>query len=250
MARWRQQGKEPVSIVIWHRLQKLRFLQLLLYILVFTLIMPFFQFDWVLQLVSDIFLLNALLVSLSTGPQSRRWQAFLWILFGSSLLLTVFSIFATSPDAKWWFLSLGLKIDVIFLSLCLVAILQYVFAGSRINIDKIFAVIVAYLILSLIFAQIYSLIFMYQPHSFNLSWPTNLISLQLLHSSFIYYSIIVITTVGIGDIMPLTPIARTFTMIEAVTGQFFVAVLVAWLVGRFLYYESTPAPPPDRPPDL
>ncbi len=236
--------------VFWQKVRDYRFLQLLLYILAFTLIMPLFQFDWLLQVFSDIFLLNALLVSLSTGPKPRRWQVLLWMLLGMALVFTSLSFFVANLAAQWWFLSLGLKIDIIFLVLCFVATLQYIFTGSRINLDKIFAAIVAYLMLSLIFAQLYGLIFLYQPHSFNLSWPTDKISLQLLHNTFIYYSVVVITTVGIGDIMPLTPLARTFTMLEAISGQFFVAILVGWLVGRFLYYESTPPPPPTEPPNL
>ena len=49
-----------------------------------------------------------------------------------------------------------------------------------------------------------------------------------------YFSFITITTLGYGDLIPLKPLARTFAFLEAIVGQFYVAVLVAWLVGMYL----------------
>ena len=46
-----------------------------------------------------------------------------------------------------------------------------------------------------------------------------------------YYSLVTLTTVGYGDVTPTTPAARTLSWLEAVTGQFYLAVLVAGLVG-------------------
>ena len=46
-----------------------------------------------------------------------------------------------------------------------------------------------------------------------------------------YYSFITLATVGYGDVTPITPLARTLAWMEAVTGQFYLAVLVAGLVG-------------------
>ena len=46
-----------------------------------------------------------------------------------------------------------------------------------------------------------------------------------------YYSFITLATVGYGDVTPTTPLARTLAWMEAITGQFYLAVLVAGLVG-------------------
>jgi hypothetical protein len=45
-----------------------------------------------------------------------------------------------------------------------------------------------------------------------------------------YFSFVTLTTVGYGDISPVTPATRTLAWIEAVTGQFYLAVIVAGLV--------------------
>ena len=102
------------------------------------------------------------------------------------------------------------------------------------TLDTIFAAVVAYLMIAFTFAQAYMLLHSLQPQSFNLSAQLTPTSYNIFEANMIYYSLIVITTVGIGDIAPLTPVARTLTAIEAMTGQFFVAILVAWLVGRFI----------------
>jgi hypothetical protein len=47
----------------------------------------------------------------------------------------------------------------------------------------------------------------------------------------IYYSFTTMTTLGYGDIVPLTPPARMFSTLEAVVGQIYLAVLIARLVG-------------------
>ena len=53
-------------------------------------------------------------------------------------------------------------------------------------------------------------------------------------SELMYFSFVTITTLGYGDLIPVKPLARTVAFLEAIIGQFYVAVLVAWLVGMYL----------------
>jgi hypothetical protein len=48
---------------------------------------------------------------------------------------------------------------------------------------------------------------------------------------FLYYSFVTITTLGYGDITPVTSLARSLSTLEAVIGQLYLVVQVAWLVG-------------------
>jgi hypothetical protein len=48
---------------------------------------------------------------------------------------------------------------------------------------------------------------------------------------FFYYSFVTITTLGYGDITPVTDVAKSFSFLEAVVGQIYLVVLVARLVG-------------------
>ena len=47
----------------------------------------------------------------------------------------------------------------------------------------------------------------------------------------IYFSFVTLTTLGYGDIVPISPFARTLSITEALIGSFFIAILIAKLVG-------------------
>jgi len=61
---------------------------------------------------------------------------------------------------------------------------------------------------------------------------------------YLYFSFTTLTTLGYGDITPLTDRAYALTIVEAVIGQFYLAVLIASLVGRFISQERR-VPPTD-----
>jgi hypothetical protein len=56
----------------------------------------------------------------------------------------------------------------------------------------------------------------------------------------IYYSFVTLTTVGYGDVTPISPTTRTFAWIEAITGQFYLAIIVAGLVSILVANTSQP----------
>ncbi len=54
----------------------------------------------------------------------------------------------------------------------------------------------------------------------------------------LYFSVVTSTTLGYGDITPVTPPAQLIATMEAITGQFYLAILVARLIGMYLF-EAT-----------
>ena len=51
--------------------------------------------------------------------------------------------------------------------------------------------------------------------------------------NLVYYTMVTLTTVGYGDITPQLPVAKSLSMIIAISGQFYIAVVVAIIVGKF-----------------
>jgi hypothetical protein len=51
---------------------------------------------------------------------------------------------------------------------------------------------------------------------------------------FIYYSFVTLTTLGYGDITPVSHLARSMSALIAITGQLYMTILIAMLVGKFL----------------
>jgi len=104
---------------------------------------------------------------------------------------------------------------------------QVLFTGP-IDMNKIIGAICIYLLMGLIWALSYLLIAQAMPDAFNgleqLPWYENFADMA-------YYSYVTLTTLGYGDISPVAPVARFLVYMEAIVGVFYMAILVASLVG-------------------
>ena len=111
-----------------------------------------------------------------------------------------------------------------------VVVKNLLLSGS-VDVNKIIGAICLYILLGLNWSIFYLFINMAIPGSFHglaATAPGN----QL--PELIYYSNVTMTTLGYGDLTPVKPLARTVAYLQAIVGQFYVAVLVAWLVGIYL----------------
>jgi hypothetical protein len=114
---------------------------------------------------------------------------------------------------------------------CLLATLVAVavaFRRGRVDSERIFAVLSAYLLTGLVFGITYGLINDLRPGSFRLPAPE---TARFEHG--VYISFVILTSLGFGDVVPVTPVARGLTILEAVIGQMYMAVLVARLVSLY-----------------
>jgi hypothetical protein len=107
-------------------------------------------------------------------------------------------------------------------------VMHAVFAPGRITYQRVQGAIVAYLNLALIFASAYRLIWELSPAAFNYALgarggPGDL-------GTLLYFSLTTLTTTGYGDITPVDPFARSAANLEAVVGQFYLAITIARLV--------------------
>jgi membrane-bound metal-dependent hydrolase YbcI (DUF457 family) len=57
-------------------------------------------------------------------------------------------------------------------------------------------------------------------------------------SQFVYFSFVTMSTLGYGEITPQSPVAQSLTWMQSVTGQFYMAVLVAWMVSEIPKHPS------------
>jgi len=116
-------------------------------------------------------------------------------------------------------------------------VLAQVFREGPITSQRIQGAIAAYLLVALMFAAAYTWIDLHIDGAF--TGPVGITALQ--HDPmqrFVYFSFVTLTTVGYGDIAPVAPIARSLSMMEAVLGQLFPAILLARLVSMELYYRQ------------
>jgi len=124
---------------------------------------------------------------------------------------------------------------VLFLGFAVGFILHAVLTARRITYDTISAAICGYLLYGLMCSFIFALIEMFYPGSFysadssmKLHVHPGQVHEELIQ--FIYFSLVTLASVGYGDIIPVTPPARAVAAIEGISGQFYIAVLIARLV--------------------
>ncbi len=104
--------------------------------------------------------------------------------------------------------------------------------SSRVSPSVLAAAQCLYLIIGLFWGTLYTLLYEISPGAYSGVLLENT-DTHLLHI-FNYFSFVTLTTLGYGDITPQNPGAASLCQLEAIVGQFFTAVVVAWLVGNFV----------------
>lgn len=143
------------------------------------------------------------------------------------IILSLVSI-ARNDDTLHVFSELAL---FVFLALAIFNTLRQVAVGNDISPNRIIGATCVYLMLGVLWSVAYSVLEFSQPGSFaGLTEQAT----PAWNPDWIYFSFVTITTLGYGDILPLTQSARSLAFAEAIVGQFYIAVLVAGLVGAYI----------------
>ncbi len=86
---------------------------------------------------------------------------------------------------------------------------------------------ISYLVIATAFSQIYWILNRFVDHAFNQVIPST------QSGTFLYFSMITLTSVGYGGIVPVNPYVRNVAALESMSGIFFIAVVVARLVSSY-----------------
>ena len=201
---------------------------LLIAIVVLIVVYPFIPSVFVLNIMLTLVLCTAL-YAVGGGQRIRRVALLLGFTFFVVLWLRHFSI----NDIVWAVLSPTL--GALFLGYVTYALLRHVIRADRVDAEMIYGAVACYLLLGLIWTMLYTAIETLQPGSFALA-ATN--EDAQLWDDLLYYSFVTLTTLGYGDVLPLSPRVRSLAVLEAITGVFYVAILVARLVSLHIRDEK------------
>jgi len=210
-----------------------RFLSLTLLICAYLLAAPLIVAKWPVQMLLELLLLVTVLVTLSANPGWHKLRRALVVLWLMSVAGTLLSVFSVRPDLRQWYRTVELLTSVPVLAVLAVGMLAFVRRERSLSVDSIFATVAAYLLLALLFAQIYLCLLTWNPASFSLPFDAADRPAHLLQSDMSYFSLVTLATVGYGDVLPATHVARMLAMFEAVIGVFYLAVVVAMFVGTY-----------------
>ncbi|MGC2112462.1 MAG: ion channel [Candidatus Korobacteraceae bacterium] len=174
-----------------------------------------------LKLYSDIVFSVMLISGVAIAWGQRVLFSIAALVAGASLVVRWLAFWKVMPRLEMWGQALSLA-AVMIIALVLLA---QVFRAGAVTQWRIQGAIAVYLLFGVGWAHAYQIVATLQPGSFNHS----LGELSTV-ADWAYYSYITLTTVGYGDITPVSPIARNLAVSEALAGQLYLAVLVARLV--------------------
>jgi len=130
--------------------------------------------------------------------------------------------------------------DVVLMLLCIAilvhsawSVISFLSRAESISDNEILGLVNCYIIIGFIWAFVYCLVEVFFPGSFSFTQPR-----ELLVDVFIYYSFSTITTVGYGDIIPASDFAQRISIVEAIVGQFYFALVVAYLLSKYASRRS------------
>jgi len=120
------------------------------------------------------------------------------------------------------------SVSAVFFLVLASLITARVFRSGGITIFRVCGAIAVYIILGILWGEFYILIYLLVPGAFYFDPSTQYGEPPI--SELIYFSFSTLTTLGFGDVLPVHPMARSLTTLEALVGQLYPAVLLARLV--------------------
>jgi len=179
-----------------------------------------------------------ILVVLSCMRVVVRSRVMLYVIIGLGILNIVFSSLdlINAPDSGPLIVC-QLSLRLAYYLLIFFNIIRKVLDPTEVTGDKICGAISAYLLIGIVWAIAYGLFYVIDPGSFSV--PEAMKTRQGGYWT-LYFSFVSLTTIGYGDITPLTPAAQTYAYLEAACGQIFLTVLIARLVALHIMNNHKP----------
>jgi hypothetical protein len=140
-------------------------------------------------------------------------------------------LFLTTGDASR-FSIINTVLSFIFDGLIIVVIFRKVFARGHVNAETICGALCIYLCIGFSFAGIYGLIWAVRPKAFYLD-PVLNTHMTPNRFDFVYYSFATMTSLGSAGITPVAGQARSISVMEAITGILYLAVLISRLMAEY-----------------
>lgn len=210
-----------------------QFAQLAVFFVVLLFLLPLLKHGLLVKSVTTLFVLNSLLVANSSSPNARWLRPAAWTLWSIAVVGNIVEEFHLNAALTFTTKCVAIGAHIVLLAISAVAILAVVFRAGRVTLDGILASVVTYLLIGLVFAQIYTLAMLVDPNSLHL--PDNVApNTENFQLEMIYFSFVTLATLGYGDVLPATNFTRSVSIVEAIMGQFYVAVIVAVLVSAFI----------------
>ena len=206
---------------------------ILLFVVIFTIFfVPFFPIELHKYFYGIcftlIFLLSALALSKDRSKVINIAIAVIiieWLseLLNLSLLITVSTI-----------------ANIVFFDMIVVLFILQIARAKTVTPRVIMESINGYLMLGMSFSILIALVCVIDPNAFSFGHLSETIEPTISYvSNYIYFGFVTLSTLGYGDVVPLTPPARSLSIFISITGQMYVAIIIAALVSKYLGQKNS-----------
>ena len=131
-------------------------------------------------------------------------------------------------------LAVAKLVNIVFFFVIVVSLIRQIATARKVSAGVILSSLAGYLLLGLIFSLFIIFILQMDPGAFSAPQKQAVETEESINTSIpVYFSFVTLATLGYGDIVPLKPYTRSLSTLIAVTGQFYIAIIVALLVGKF-----------------
>jgi len=150
------------------------------------------------------------------------------------ILLTVSIIIAVIANIVMYFVSNGVveivafSVSVVTFTMATIVLIKHVATNKNVTSAVIIQAISGYLLIGVIGVLLNAIMLNFNENAISFSQVGN------RFSSVIYYSFITLTTIGYGEILPQTVPARSLSILIGASGQIYLTVVIALIVGKFL----------------
>jgi voltage-gated potassium channel Kch len=180
-----------------------------------------------------IVLIFGILLAATLELSASKWM--MWTTIPLVILSMVFTSLAHFYQTRS-LLIVSYALLTVYFGFVSAGMFTYLGRSGSITKGRVFASASLYLILSLFWFSIYNLLEAVHPGSLAEAGAAQFAKMP--RSSFLYFSMVTLTTLGYGDVVPVTPAARIFAALEAVTGVLYIAITVARLVAAYQRAEN------------
>ena len=183
-------------------------------------------------LIAGFMLTVTLIISTFSMSASKRIYKLAWWLVATKIVLDVVGVATLAPGvfiAEWMVLSTYFVVATVFT-------LGRVLEDNYVDMNRIAGAISVYMLIGLIWTSLYFALSLVDPQAFGgiavlSSYQETLTNTAYL--DLLYYSYVTLSTLGYGDVIPVSRAAQSLSYLEAICGVMFVAVLVAAMVGSY-----------------
>ena len=209
----------------------------LLFIIAFITVIfnPLFHYFGFGLFLLDL-LLTLIVISGINLAGSKKELAFSLIIGLIAIIIAWFSNPAVSLTTSPLALLEYIFLFIFFLYLT-IRLIRQVVRSTKVTKNTLYGALTGYLLIGIMGASVASTLETLQPGSFSLSIETT--DYASLLQLFLYYSFITLSTLGYGDVLPVTPAAQSLSIALSLMGQIYLTVLLAILVGKYISNQES-----------